>query len=249
MSANKDRIISKRAIPGYTLIAKEGHYQLKKISFSGARFKTDPAFFNARRLNKEFGYASKLVKLIRSVLLQGTNVKSPTGPLTKALMNLIAADEHNILGRRSPLNGPLAQLEGFNFNPACSLQSTVNSEVRVSVNEHDRTIAIDFPAGKAGEAVNAPAGATHYTMQAIIASFNLNTLTGQATTYKTGYLPVKQVRTNGKQIIHKIKETEEQLHMVVVSVSWHTVHATTKKMLKCKHPAPLAIVRAWRARV
>ncbi|NII26365.1 hypothetical protein HB364_14840 [Pseudoflavitalea sp. X16] len=245
MSTQKNNKISKRALPGYTLIPKEDHYQIKKISLSGKLVNTDPRFINTRRNNQEFGHLMKSSSLMRSVLLVETGKKLPARPFINALRNLQVADQHNRYGSRSPVNGPIDQLEGFNFNDACPWQTCVNTGVLVTVDTRNNIVEITFPACTANEAVNPPPGATHYNLYAIVASFDLDHLQADREIIKKGHLPIKAIKT--KTIIREIKTGRHQLNMVVTGVKWYRTNEKTNNIVPLKIPGPLIISKIWKS--
>lgn len=244
MSTKKNNTISKRAIPGYTLIPKEDHYRIKKISLSGEQVNTDPRFINTRRNNQEFGHLMKLSALIRSNLLVEAGVSLPARPFTKVLRELQLADDQNCYGNRSPLNGPLKRLEGFNFNEACPWQTTVNIHIPITVDTPDNTIEITFPACTADQAVNPPPGATHYTLYAIVAFFDLDHWEGHKMRVKASLLPLKAIQT--KPQTSSIIIGYNQLNIVATGVRWYQVIAGTNKIGPLKIPGPVIISKIWK---
>ncbi|NII29155.1 hypothetical protein HB364_29015 [Pseudoflavitalea sp. X16] len=246
MSTQKNNRISKRAIPGHTLTPKDDHYQIKKIGgVSGKQFNTDPRFNLSRRNNQEFGHLMKLSALIRSNLLVEAGASLPARPFTNVLRELQQADEQHCFGNRSPLNGPIQQLEGFNFNEACPWQSCVNIHIPITVDTLDNEIEITFPACTANQAVNPPPGATHYTLYAIVAWFDLHHWEGDKMRVKASLLPLKAIQKRPET--RRITIGYNQLNIIVTGVRWYQMKAGTNKISPLKIPGPVIISKIWKS--
>lgn len=239
----------KSLIPGYTLIPEGEHYKIRKISLSKERIKTDPAFHNTRRANKEFVHVSEVVKLIRSAFLVTSGIKSHNGPLTKILMEALRQDDVNILGRRNIMHASLQQLEGYDFNKKSLIKEVLKIECPVNYNEHTQEVQIKIPSLNPAYAINAPQWATHCRIYAILASISPENMQVDTKTFHTEYLPLKAIQTRERQKTYPLQSNLYPLHMIAIGIQWFRSFNSFTISSDKKITGPLAITKVCKTNI
>jgi hypothetical protein len=143
MSNNNNK--RRSLIPGYTLIPKNGVYQIKKIAISGERFKTDPAFDLPRKKAAEFGKAAKLGKIIRHAFLQDTDIRHDAGRLQAVLLKVLNTDKENAYGKRSFEKADFFALREYDFNRNAPLNKLPCLHIGISPNKKKDKLFVTIP--------------------------------------------------------------------------------------------------------
>jgi hypothetical protein len=144
---------------------KDGYIVRKKSTMDGQRFATDPAYERARENGAEFSRAGKASKVLLDAirtLLQNTSDRRVTSRLTREMVKVVKADKTSSRGLRNVLDGEIALLEGFEFNDASFLGTSLFVQFTASIDRPTGKLAVKLPSFIPKDLITAPSGATHY---------------------------------------------------------------------------------------
>lgn len=232
--------ISRAAIPGYSLIPKGDHYQVKKISLTGERVKKDPAFLHTRICAGGFAKAARLGRRIRNALLQHTTIKTTAhflaGGLFTALRTSPSAD-HDFS------TACFDNLIGFNFNPRVDWQQCTTIDPEVVANTHKNWITTRLPGFIPAEALMPPAGITHCRIFTITTAINCKEKEEEPETITntTTLLPIKEIQLRAKHLTAVLTHMKDRLIIVAVGIHWYGPAGYKGAMIR-KPPGPLRII-------
>jgi hypothetical protein len=156
----------------------DGYIARQKTSLDGDRIKNDPEYERTRENNAEFGTASRTGQLIRAAfrpLYSGIVKGRMTGRLISALLRVLRTDVSNLRGERTPQDGELRLLEGFNFSRDASLSSRLFVQPLAMIDRATGNARVSLPSFIPGNMVRAPRGATHFRLLAGIVQVNFTT--------------------------------------------------------------------------
>lgn len=145
----------------------DGYIAKERTSLSGDRIKNDASFQRTRENNAEFRTATQAGQVIRAAfrpLYIGIADSRMTGRLTKELMRILRTDATNLRGERTPHQGELGLLEGFNFSRDASLSSKLYVQYTATIDRVTGAANISLPAFTPGKMVSSPSGATHFRL-------------------------------------------------------------------------------------
>lgn len=148
---------------------KAGHLAREKGGVDANRIATDPAFVRTRENGAEFGRAGKAGKLLRTAfraLLLNLGDSYMSSRLTREMVKVIQADATNVRGQRNVIDGEAELLKGFEFNSNARLGSTLYAPFTTAIDRAAGTLTVDIPSFVPTNMVAAPAGATHFKVQA-----------------------------------------------------------------------------------
>lgn len=149
--------------------SKAGYLAREKGGVDGSRIATDPAFARTRENGSEFGRAGKAGRLLRTslrALLLSINDSYMTGRLTREFVKVIRADEISPRGQRNVIDGEAELLQGFEFNQNGRLGATLYAPFTTSINRATGELSVVMPSFVPMNMIAAPAGATHYKINA-----------------------------------------------------------------------------------
>jgi hypothetical protein len=144
--------------------SQDGLLARAKGGVSADRIKTDSAYQRTRENNEEFARAGEAGKLLRMVFrqyLQEGSDNRMVSRLTKEMLKVVKADATSTRGQRNVLDGELELLEGFEFNIAGLLSSTIFTPYTATIDRVTGALQVAFPAFIPASAIAAPDGATH----------------------------------------------------------------------------------------
>jgi hypothetical protein len=145
--------------------SKEGYLAREKGGVDAKRIATDPAFQRTRENGQEFGRAGKAGKFLRQAirsLLKNTSDSKMVSRLTRQMIKVIQADEVNTRGNRNIIDGEAELLEGFEFNIAAHLGTTLTAPFSGVIDRATGVLTVDIPAFVPADMIAAPGGATHF---------------------------------------------------------------------------------------
>ena len=154
---------------------KDGYMAREHVPLSADRIASDPAFQRTRENNQEFGRAGKAGKLLRAAfrsLLLNTADNRMVSRLTKEMMKVIQADATSSRGQRNVLDGETELLQGFEFNEAGKLSTTLFMPFTTSINRGTGSAQVSLPEYTPLNSITAPGGATHYRLLVAAATVN-----------------------------------------------------------------------------
>lgn len=156
----------------------DGYIARERTSLSGDRIKNDASFQRTRENMSEFGRAAQTGQLIRTAfrpLYSGIADARMTGRLTKELMRVLRTDALNQRGQRTPQDGVLGLLQGFNFSRDASLSSKLYVQHQAVIDRAAGTATVTLPLFAPGKMVSSPSGATHFRLLSGVARINFET--------------------------------------------------------------------------
>lgn len=170
----------------------DGYLAREKGGIDAKRIATDPAFQRTRENGAEFGRAGQGSKTLRAALrelLQHSADRLMTSRLTRSMMLVIKADETNDRGQRNIIDGEAELLEGFDFNTNGKLSATLFAPFTATINRVTGELVVNLPAFVPMNAIQAPAGATHFKIVSAGAEIDFENKSYVATTKHTELLP------------------------------------------------------------
>ena len=234
---------SRKAIPGYTLIPKGDHYQVRKIGVDGERVKKDPVYKLTRLCAGEFGLAAKLGKLIRSALLPGTGIKNSAGRLTGELLKSLGADEETLIGDRDFSTAQFHNMAGFNFNGQTALHQSMNMQITTEVDAGRGQVTVNMPPFTPAHSITAPEGITHCRIYTITVAVDLAQQDFERTIKRTTIIPIKEISVPSTKMIMEIAVMKNRLVIVAMGMQWYRQPKGAGKMELSTVAAPLAILQ------
>lgn len=238
--------ISKHAIPGFTLLPRDGYYQVRKIGLTAERVKKDPAFKNTRRLAREFATVVKLSKSIAEALLPRTGVKKMAPRLNSALMKAVQADTVHLPGSRNLLYGDWQALQELDLNHQSAFKNACQVQVACHYNPQTWEIKVQLPAMIPAIQMDPPPGFTHYRILSTIINIDAQYIVAQAPWQQSTLFPVKAIKLPPVQKIFKINNENQWLNLVVLFIEWYRQSAAEDKPGWTKMPGPLHIAELYK---
>jgi hypothetical protein len=181
----------------------DGYIARERTSLSGDRIKNDASFQRTRENNSEFGRAAQTGQVIRTAfrpLYSGIADSRMTGRLTKELMRVLRTDALNQRGQRTPADGELGLLQGFNFSRDASLSSKLYVQFETAIDRTAGTATITLPLFAPGKMVSSPSGATHFRLVSGIAQID----------FANGAYSLDQARST-EIPVNNVAEVQQQL--------------------------------------
>lgn len=128
------------------------------------------------------GSAGKILRTAFRLFLQECADNRMSSRLTKAMMEVVKADENSTRGQRNVLDCELELLEGFDFNLNAKLPATIFFPYMATIDRVTGTLKVSIPAFIPNQAVVAPEGATHLKLVSGGASINFSSETFEVVT-------------------------------------------------------------------
>lgn len=178
--------------------SKDGFFVRMKGGVSGNRIATDPAFARTRENLAEFGRAGKAGKLLRHTLAMAISQAKDSNMsrrLTAGMMRALKADTTSPRGLRSVADGNTAFLEGFEFNIASPLSTTLFTPFTATIDRVAGTLTVELPPFTPNSAIASPAGATHFVLQAAGAELDFVNNVSNGNIASSGDLPLNGIPT------------------------------------------------------
>jgi hypothetical protein len=196
---------------------KDGYIAKEKTGLNGDRIATDPAFQRTRENGAEFGRAGKAGKMLRSAfrsLLQNTSDSGVTARLTKEFMRVIQTDSTSIRGERNVIDGESELLQGFDFNEAGKLGTTLFAPFTATIDRAAGTLGVDIPPFIPSMMIGYPAGATHFKITAAGAAIDFEGQSFEQQVTDSTILPLEEKATAALNLVNSV--TINSLHPLFV---------------------------------
>jgi hypothetical protein len=230
---------SRAAIPGYTLIPKGDHYQVKKITLTANRVKKDPAFQRTRTYAGEVAKASRLGKHIRRALLQHLNIKPYIAQLVSELMTSLRCDPSP---GRDWTTACFDNLIGFNLNTRADWQQAAAIHPEVVANTNKNWVTTRLPAFVPVQTLIPPEGITHCRIFATTAAINCREdEEAESITKTTTLIPLKQIQIKACHLTAELTNMKDRLIIVAVGIHWYGPVGCKGPLVR-KPPGPLQII-------
>ena len=171
---------------------QDGYLAREKGGVSADKIANDPAFQRTRENGEEFGRAGKAGKLLRNsirAMLQNASDSRMVGRLTQKMVEVIQEDATNPRGQRNVIDGEAELLEGFEFNIAGKLGTTLYAPYTSTIDRVAGTLAVSIPAFVPLNMIAAPGGSTHFKIVSAGAEVDFENETYIVATSETAVLP------------------------------------------------------------
>lgn len=151
---------------------QDGYLAREKGNLDATRIATDPNFQRTRENGAEFGKAGSAGKVLRTAfraLLINASDSRVTSRLVTEMVKVIKEDQVNTRGQRNVIDGEATLLMGFEFNITGKLSASMYAPFESSIDRVTGILKVDIPSYIPANMINAPAGATHYKINAAAA--------------------------------------------------------------------------------
>jgi hypothetical protein len=237
---------SRKAIPGYTLIPKGDHYQVRKIGITSDRFKKDPAFDVTRAFANEFGKAAKMSKLIRDTFLSQLNLAHAHRLLTSKLVEVLRTDEVSNFGDRCFGEADFSPLTGFDFNPVQPFGLLVKQGLIVEHKVSEKQIQVTIPAFIPDEQITAPEGFSFFSFIVHCIGINGKEMRAALLQTKGRLLPLGPVKTPRKKLIFNMDAEHMTTYLVLASINFNNINLLKKLEYYGHKDLPLTVIEVIR---
>jgi hypothetical protein len=204
--------------------SKDGFLVREKGGVDGKRIASDPAFQRTRENGAEFGKAGKAGKLLRNAvrsLSQNASDSKMVGRLTQLMMKVIKADVVNPRGSRNVIDGEAELLQDFEFNIHGKLSTTLYAPYTTSIDRITGVISVEIPAFVPLNMVAAPAGATHFKINAAGAEVDFEGNRFVVETQSTDELALENVPTNAISLSASVTANSTHPLFLVLGVEFY----------------------------
>lgn len=177
---------------------KDGYRVRTKGGVSAERIATDPKFARTRENLSEFGRAGKGSKLLRSAMATAivlSKDRKLVTRLTREMMRAVKADPLSPRGMRNIADGDTALLEGFEFNIASPLSTSLFAPYTAVIDRATGNLQVDFAPFVPETAITSPAGATHFELHAVAAELDFVNNLYKSEVAASGDLPINGTAT------------------------------------------------------
>jgi len=177
---------------------KDGYSARKKTGVKAEDIATDPRFARTRENMAEFARAAKAAKLLRDALLQstiGSKDRKMVPRFTQAMMKVLAADVTSLRGKRNIIDGEAELLQGFEFNTAGTLSTTLLAPYTALIDRVTGACKLTLPSYSPEKMLKQAAGATHYRFGITGAAVDFEAPAKEVVSALSGYLPINSEPT------------------------------------------------------
>ncbi len=172
--------------------SQDGYLAREKGGVSADKIANDPNFQRTRENGEEFGRAGKAGKLLRNAIramLQNASDSRMVSRLTAEMVKVIQEDVTNVRGLRNVIDGEAELLEGFEFNIAGKLGTTIYAPFTATIDRVAGTLTANIPAFVPINMIAAPGGSTHFKIVSTGAEIDFENETFVMDAQSTAVLP------------------------------------------------------------
>ena len=177
---------------------KDGYLAREKGGVPADRIANDPAFQRTRENGAEFGRAGKAGRLLRTSIrsiLQNSSDGRMVSRLTSEMVKVIQEDVTNTRGLRNVIDGEAELLEGFEFNIAGKLGTTLYAPYTTTIDRVAGTLAVSVTSFVPFNMIAAPGGASHFKIVSAGAEIDFENETFVMALSDSGILPWDSIAT------------------------------------------------------
>lgn len=178
--------------------SKDGFRIRSKGGVNRDKILNGPSYQRTRENLAEFGRAGKAGKTLRMAflsLLQQVSDGRMVSRLTREMYRVIQSDADSNRGQRNVLDGETEMLQGFEFNEAGKLSTTIMAPYTVGIDRATGKASLSVPAYTPTSAISAPPGTTHYRLMFGAAEINFEAEVHIAKHGYSGMLPWNSATT------------------------------------------------------
>lgn len=169
MAKQKGQVPVQGTIGNLTFFKSVDGFMVKaKSEVSKDRILSDPKFSRTRENMAEFGNAGHAGKILRAPftnLLQLSADQRMIARLVKVCSQVLKTDTTSKRGKRTVGNGDASLFNGFEFNNAGILSTTLLAPYTIAFIRTSGNVQLDVPSFTPQTGIAAPQGATHYQLQ------------------------------------------------------------------------------------
>ncbi|MBK6990334.1 MAG: hypothetical protein IPH34_00225 [Chitinophagaceae bacterium] len=172
--------------------SQDGYLAREKGGVSADKIANDPNFQRTRENGEEFGRAGKAGKLLRNAIramLQNASDSRMVSRLTAEMVKVIQEDVTNVRGLRNVIDGEAELLEGFEFNIAGKLGTTIYAPFTATIDRVAGTLTANIPAFVPINMIAGPGGSTHFKIVSTGAEIDFENETFVMDAQSTAVLP------------------------------------------------------------
>ncbi|NVO84487.1 hypothetical protein [Hymenobacter terrestris] len=220
--ARQTGVIQISGTVGGVVFAKDGTVRQKQGS-NKSQFNSSASMQRVRENASEFGTAASAGKLVRDALRRVVALASDrlvVSRLQQKMKQILNLDEDSDRGGRQILPENLPALVGFDFNAGSALSSTYFGRVEAAPDRATGNHVVNLGELNPSRDVAAPQGATHYRINAAVASVNFETGTYDSTEASTPELPLDNALRPAESLQLARAATAEESLIVAVGVDF-----------------------------
>ncbi|OSZ80188.1 hypothetical protein CAP36_02750 [Chitinophagaceae bacterium IBVUCB2] len=226
--------------------SQDGYLAREKGGVSADKIANDPNFQRTRENGEEFGRAGKAGKLLRNAIramLQNASDSRMVSRLTAEMVKVIQEDVTNVRGLRNVIDGEAELLEGFEFNIAGKLGTTIYAPFTATIDRVAGTLTANIPAFVPINMIAAPGGSTHFKIVSTGAEIDFENETFVMDAQATGVLPWDAAATAVINLVNAV--TANSTHPLFLALGIEFYQEVNGQMYPLKNGAynALALVK------
>ena len=226
--------------------SQDGYLAREKGGVSADKIANDPNFQRTRENGEEFGRAGKAGKLLRNAIramLQNASDSRMVSRLTAEMVKVIQEDVTNVSGLRNVIDGEAELLEGFEFNIAGKLGTTIYAPFTATIDRVAGTLTANIPAFVPINMIAAPGGSTHFKIVSTGAEIDFENETFVMDAQATGVLPWDATATAVINLVNAV--TANSTHPLFLALGIEFYQEVNGQMYPLKNGAynALALVK------
>ncbi len=226
---------------------KDGSYLVReKNGIDAKRFATDPNFQRTRENGSEFGRAAKAGKLLRTVFrgqIQNAMDSNVVGRLTQQMVAVLQADKVSTRGQRNVIDGEAALLNGFEFNVAGKLTTSLFAAFDVNIDRVTGNCTINIPSFIPSQLIAATGGTTHFKIISAAAAIDFENGAFVVDNKETALLPWNNTATAVINLNNQVGANSTHPIFLLLGISFFQEVNQMQYPLKNGAFNPLAIVK------
>ncbi len=226
--------------------SQDGYLAREKGGVSADKIANDPNFQRTRENGEEFGRAGKAGKLLRNAIramLQNASDSRMVSRLTAEMVKVIQEDVTNVRGLRNVIDGEAELLEGFEFNIAGKLGTTIYAPFTATIDRVAGTLTANIPAFVPINMIAAPGGSTHFKIVSTGAEIDFENETFVMDAQATAVLPWDATATAVINLVNAV--TANSTHPLFLALGIEFYQEVNGQMYPLKNGAynALALVK------
>jgi hypothetical protein len=225
---------------------RDGHLAREKGGVDRNRIMNDPAFQRTRENGSEFGRAGAAGKMLRTALralLINASDFRMVSRLTKEMVKVLQEDQVSERGLRNVLDGELELLQGFEFNIAGKLGTTIYAPFTSAINRITGELNVDLASFVPINMINAPSGSTHFRIVSAGAEIDFEEGTFVSAESGTAILPYDSTATAAINLLNAVTAASTKPLFLALGIEFYQEINGTMYSLKNGSYNALALVR------
>jgi len=214
---------------------RDGHLAREKGGVDKNRIMNDPAFQRTRENGSEFGRAGAAGKLLRTAiraqLINASDFRM-VSRLTKEMVKVLQEDQVSERGLRNVLDGELELLQGFEFNIAGKLGTTLFAPFTAAIDRVTGELTIDLLSFVPSTMISAPGGTTHFRIMSAGAEIDFEAGTFVVAETATGILPWDATATAAINLVNAVTAASTKPLFLVLGIEFYQEINGTQYPLK-----------------